>query len=149
MTSVVTYPAQKDTFRGNRKSIYYSIREQNPILNTLTGVSIIVKRLHYARVKVEFDELKEKWLKDIMFTSNYSEIINHYAYRQIISLGFDAIPFIVSDLKENNNHWFHALNKITGSNPIKEESRGNALKMKKDWLDFLSEKYDGIENIAY
>jgi hypothetical protein len=38
----------------------------------------------------------------------------HPKYRQIVSLGWDVVPFLVLDLQRNRRYWLPALQEITG-----------------------------------
>ncbi len=85
-------------------------------------------------IKKEFLIFKDSWLNEIMLSSNTSDIINNKHYYSIIKLGKDVIPYILEDLRQNNNHWFSALTKITGDNPVPVEHLGNISKMTNDWI---------------
>jgi len=45
----------------------------------------------------------------------------HPAYQQIIALGPPVIPLILRELRERPDHWFWALNAITGEDPVGPE----------------------------
>ncbi len=99
--------------------------------------SITAKEVLEVQLKLHFDQLKKKWLDETMFYSNPNKIYQNPNYLKIISLGKGAIPLILEDWKTSNNHWFHALNVITGENPVKPENRGRIKLMKKDWIEFI------------
>lgn len=84
-----------------------------------------------------FNELREKWLKDTEFspTPHKSKYLEH-----IISYGEDMLPYIIEDLKKEPQHWFYALEKITGRNPVKDSDSGDILKMTEQWINW----YDNI-----
>jgi hypothetical protein len=44
---------------------------------------------------------------------------SHPAYRKIIEMGRPAIPLILRELKQRPDHWFLALNAITGEDPVR------------------------------
>ena len=73
-------------------------------------------------------------------TSNGDEIVRHPAYRQIIGLGKQVVPFILIKLQEDPQHLFHALFKITGENPIPPSHAGQLGKMTADWLEWGRKK---------
>lgn len=81
-----------------------------------------------------FMELKREWVEQTMFSSSITEIVEHSAYQQIISMGDSALPLIFSELRRDPDHWFVALQKITNENPVKPENKGNMKKMTEDWL---------------
>ena len=43
--------------------------------------------------------------------------VAHWAYQRIIGMGQPALPLILHDLDERPDHWFWALNAITGIDP--------------------------------
>ena len=54
-------------------------------------------------------------------------------------MGRDVVPYIIDDLSKTQNHWFYALTKITGNNPITDNHAGNVELMTKDWLKWANE----------
>jgi len=52
-------------------------------------------------------------------------------------MGDVAIPLILAELRSEGDepdHWFWALHAITDTDPVKEEDRGNIVKMGAAWL---------------
>lgn len=84
----------------------------------------------------KFIKLRDQWKNETMFSSSGTEIISNGAYKKIIKIGVGAISWIIRDLDKTNDHWFYALEKITGNNPIKEENVGAVEKMKTDWVEW-------------
>lgn len=107
--------------------------------NTFIGASIYVKTSYVKSLKYQFDTLKSIWLNETLFSSSTTEINNNRAYRAIIDLGRDVIPFIIDDLRIMDNHWFYALEILAGVNPVKNENIGNIPAMKKDWLQWAED----------
>ena len=100
------------------------------------GRSVSIPEMYKKHLKKRFDFFYSIWQSETMFSSSISEITNNNAYRSIINLGEDIIPFIIQDLKINDNHWFYALEALTGMNPIKNEHKGIVPLMKADWLEW-------------
>jgi hypothetical protein len=90
-------------------------------------------------VKKSFDLYNSVWKNETLFSSSISEIVNNSAYRAIIDLGKRALPYIFEDLKTSDNHWFYALESVTGQNPIRESHRGILPLMKQDWIQWAIE----------
>lgn len=71
----------------------------------------------------KFQRLADRWHNE---TGHYSLMFKramHPAYQQIIGMGKDAIPLILSDLRERpTGHWFWALGAITGEDPTLGEA---------------------------
>ena len=106
--------------------------------NNYIGTSITVSRKFENMNFRKFLELKDKWKSETLFTSSGSAIISNAAYQNIIGLGIMAVPWIIREMKKNDDHWFYALEKITGENPIKIEHIGKIDAMKQDWINWAS-----------
>ncbi len=55
-------------------------------------------------------------------------------------MGQPIVPFILIKLREDPQHLFYALFKITGENPVQPKNVGKLTKMKEDWLDWGATK---------
>ncbi len=109
--------------------------------NRYIGTSIIVSRKVEQSTFRKFLRLKNKWKIETLFSSSGTDIISNSAYQNIIELGLMAVPWIIREMKKSDEHWFYALEKITGENPIKEENIGKIDEMKNDWINWAS-KYE-------
>lgn len=109
-------------------------------MNAYVGQSIFISNKIEAEKFRKFLELRDKWKDETLFVSSGSIIISNSAYREIINIGKIAIPWIVRELKRSDDHWFYALEVITGENPIKDENVGIVKNMKADWLTWASQK---------
>jgi hypothetical protein len=103
------------------------------------GQSVFVQEMYKQQLKKRFDFYNSIWKNETIFSSSISEITNNSAYRSIIGLGQEVLPFIIDDLKTNDNHWFYALEALTGQNPIKENHKGIVPLMKNDWIEWAKE----------
>ena len=103
-------------------------------ISAFKGNSIIIADYYEHAQYRNFLRLKEQWLKETMFTSSSTVIYNNNAYKKIIDFGAKSIPWIIRDLKKTNAHWFNALFKITGEDPINPEHAGMVAKMAEDWV---------------
>lgn len=84
----------------------------------------------------KFELLALTWQRDTSLDSFASDIASHPAYQQIVGMGQQALPLIFEKMQKQPQHWFPALQAITGINPIKKENRGNIAAMTQDWLDW-------------
>jgi hypothetical protein len=50
--------------------------------------------------------------------SSVTKMVSHPSYRRIIGLGRPALPFLFRELEREADHWFVALNAITGADPV-------------------------------
>jgi len=100
------------------------------------GNSILLSKKMQEQTFKQFIHLKNKWKDEVSFLSDSSKIESNKAYKEIISFGPIAVPWIIHELKKRNDHWFYALEKITGVNPIKATNRGKVQEMKMDWIEW-------------
>lgn len=112
-----------------------SINFSNAV-SAYVGTSIFISKKIEEQEFKEFIQLKDKWKEETLFSSSGTEIISNSAYKKIISMGKPALPWIFRELKKSNDHWFYALEKITGENPISIEHIGIIEKMKEDWISW-------------
>lgn len=108
-------------------------------MHGIIGMSVCMKHYYDNAVQRKFWEFKTKWKEETMLHSNSNEIIGNENYWKIINLGVDVLPYIFEDLAETHDHWFIALQEITGKNPVKPNNRGNVVAMTRDWLDWANE----------
>ena len=60
-----------------------------------------------------FRELVHMWKMETWHRSPLARRISHPAYLKIIGLGSQAIPWILQELKQEQDYWFAALEAIT------------------------------------
>jgi hypothetical protein len=72
-------------------------------------------------VENQFKELAARWYKETRHISSLTKIILNPAYQRIIGLGPMAVRFILRELEQRPNHWFWALESITGENPVQPD----------------------------
>ncbi len=88
----------------------------------------------------KFDLLAKKWLSETSLCSDSTQMSIHPAYQQIIGMGTLALPFIFRELEQRPNHWFWALQAITGENPVGDEQRGDIVLMSAAWLTWARDR---------
>lgn len=86
----------------------------------------------------KFHSLAAAWRRETALQSSVTAIAMHPAYQQIIGLGERALPFIFQELCHEPDHWFWALQAITGENPVPEGHVGDLEAMANDWLSWAS-----------
>ena len=60
---------------------------------------------------------------------------------KIVNLGNPVLPLIFRELETSDNtDWHHALEIITGANPVTEDMRGKRGAAKKAWLAWAREQ---------
>ena len=123
------------TEEANVLSINYS-----NALSTYIGHSMFISKKLEEKEFRRFLTLKNQWKEETLFVSSGTVLISNSAYKEIINIGYTAIPWIIREMRKNNDHWFYALEKITGVNPIKKKNLGIVENMKQDWIDWASNK---------
>lgn len=81
-----------------------------------------------------FRELVCRWKEERGPTSSIGKMATHPAYREIVNMGTEAVPLLLSELERQPDHWFMALSEITGVDPVPNESFGRLQEMTLAWL---------------
>ena len=88
---------------------------------------------------LKFQNLVRVWRSERRAMPWITEMAVCPAYQSIIAMGPIAIPFILAQLESEGDepdHWFWALRVLTGANPVKDEERGNIVKMAEAWFSW-------------
>jgi hypothetical protein len=84
-----------------------------------------------------FADLAGQWRDETAHLSDDAVASAHPNYRALIALGKRVIPFMLGELQgDNPEHWFDALEQITGENPVRPEQRGNIHQMAAAWIEW-------------
>lgn len=67
----------------------------------------------------QFRELAETWRQETGFFSFMQQRVLHPAYQRIVGMGWAAVPLILQELERQPDHWFWALQAITGEEPAR------------------------------
>lgn len=89
-----------------------------------------------AEIEVTFLELAEQWRRETGMMSLITKMSMHPAYQRIIGMGQAVVPLILRELEQEPDHWFWALQAITGANPVKSEQRGRLKQMAEAWIQW-------------
>ncbi len=77
-----------------------------------------------------------EWKSQAEFLASPTKIAELPAYQAIIAVGSAAVPLILGELRREPDHWFVALKRITGADPVPEDARGDIDRMAQAWLDW-------------
>ncbi len=83
-----------------------------------------------------FQALKDDWKSRTRHLSNVAQIALVFSYQQIIGMGPQAVPLILAELQHEPDHWFWALEAITGENPVPKQYAGDIEASASAWLDW-------------
>ena len=86
--------------------------------------------------KWEFEILADEWIRERPRRADVAAMAKHPAYQQIIEMGDPAVGWLLGKLAEKPDHWFPALNRITGATPVPEQSQGKLEAMTEAWLSW-------------
>ncbi len=89
----------------------------------------------------KFHRLADKWREESRFMSSTEDMAQLESYQSIIRMGRNAVPFILKELVREPDHWFIALEQITGANPVIAEDRGFVARMADAWLGWSRERH--------
>ncbi|BAZ13233.1 hypothetical protein NIES4071_50720 [Calothrix sp. NIES-4071] len=89
-----------------------------------------------SEVAKKFYTLASQWESEVEGMSSTTQMSQHPAYQEIISMGNKIVPLLLKELKNNPLYWLSALSQITGENPIKPEQRGKIKQMAEAWLEW-------------
>ena len=84
----------------------------------------------------EFERLADEWERARPRGVDIEQMTAHPAYQQIIDMGTPAVPWLLRRLEQRPGHWFAALNRITGAQPVPPESLGRFKEMTVAWLEW-------------
>ncbi len=93
---------------------------------------------------VKFQSLAAEWRQQSAAMSSITAMAMLRPYQQIMSMGADAIPFILTELRaegDDPDQWFWALSTIAEANrlnppQIRAEDQGDYQKMAQTWLEW-------------
>ena len=89
-----------------------------------------------ADLRDRFEQLRDEWKSESRYLSNTAQIAMLWSYQQIIGMGLAVVPLILAELRRETDHWFWALEAISGENPVRPEAAGDVEQMAKAWLDW-------------
>ena len=83
-----------------------------------------------------FNALAADWKSRTRHLSNVAQISLVSPYQQIIGMGPVALPLILAELQRETDHWFWALEAITGENPVPESDLGDMAASARAWTEW-------------
>ncbi len=85
-------------------------------------------------VEDRFRALASIWKAETRLQSSITKIATHPACQQIIGMGPAVVPLLLRSLREDPDHWFWALQAITGVDPVPPSHAGHIDEMAEAWL---------------
>lgn len=81
-----------------------------------------------------FRRLVTAWKEKSGYLSNSAQMAVIPEYQRIIGLGPAALPLILEELRRETDHWFWALEAISGEDPTSPEDRGYVQRLADAWI---------------
>jgi hypothetical protein len=86
------------------------------------------------KIEAKFRRLASEWSESVRSVSSITAIINNPKYREIVSLGWDIVPYLLREVQERRGFWFPALAEITTIRPYDPRDAGNNKRMTEAWV---------------
>jgi hypothetical protein len=118
---------------SNVRIIITVLAEENMLQNA--GESLTTPVLN-SDLEATFSQLSQQWRQETGMLSVVSKMVIHPSYQRIIGMGQPVIPLIFRELEREPDHWFWALQSITGANPVSVDRQGNITQMAAAWLEW-------------
>jgi len=91
-------------------------------------------------VEQRVGQLLATWREQTGFLSSSSALVAHPAYRELITLGTAALPFLFRDMEQTfDGHLSSALVAITGAQPVLSGDGGKIRLVAERWLSWARE----------
>lgn len=99
--------------------LYSAVDDHSGIFSIITDPSMFesVKKadsenFKFYSSKLRFQSLYETWKKETRFLSSVQDIVNHEAFKAIVAMDTDAVPFIINEISNTPSTLVWALNYI-------------------------------------
>jgi PHD/YefM family antitoxin component YafN of YafNO toxin-antitoxin module len=103
---------------------YEAVREALEDERRQRAIRAVALRNAADRLDEEFGRLAAEWKSQSEFLPSPTAIAGLPAYQAIIRMGQAAVPLILGELRREPDHWFVALKRITGEDPVPKDARG-------------------------
>ena len=110
-----------------------AVREQFKIVRRTLSEPISLDRNF---LKEQFNGLVGTWKEKTRFMSDPVQMTRLDEYQRIMELGKNAVPLLLRELRRRPDHWFLALEELTGENPVHPEHAGFIRAMTDDWVQW-------------
>ena len=94
------------------------------------------KQLSEAEIHERFRRLATDWKEKSHYLSNTAQMAMLKPYQRIIGMGEAVVPLILEELRREPDHWFWALEAITGENPVPAENAGSVPLTAQAWIEW-------------
>jgi len=123
--------------REQKRAQWDTDKAREKLLDLMQSVVAEMRDDHFLAaetVSVRFHRLANEWSANTMHISSASDLINDKRYQEIIDLGWDVVPYLLTDLQQNKRFWFPALAAITGVRPFDPSDTNSPRRMTEAWV---------------
>lgn len=83
-----------------------------------------------------FHRLANEWREQAGYLSDSRRKAMLPSYQAIIGMGLPVLPLILEELQRESNHWYWALEAITGEDPVPADVNGDMRRIREAWLEW-------------
>jgi hypothetical protein len=139
VTSVEGYSSDQYSVRVQRLVSYGVVAFDVPAWSITSAVDLPAVPISKTTASdyLRFRALRDNWYTERGVTSSITVMVMCPAYLAIIGMGERAVPLILQQLRQESDdpdHWFIALEAITGVNPVRPEAFGDTVAMAEAWF---------------
>jgi hypothetical protein len=102
-------------------------------MSALTAPPQLAERLTTAE---RFHRLAAEWKQQSGYLSDSRKMAMLRPYQAIIGMGLPVLPLILEELRRESDHWYWALEAITGENPAPADADGDMRRIREAWLEW-------------
>jgi hypothetical protein len=102
-------------------------------MSALTAPQQLAERLITAE---RFHRLAAEWRAQAGYLSDSRRMAMLRPYQEIIGMGLPVVPLILEELRVESDHWYWALEAITGENPVPSDVDGDMRRIREAWLEW-------------
>jgi len=134
ITAIKLDQTVKDNYNGPPYSIVEEVMDEYDMPACFT--------IEEASVEVKFNFYRLMWKSETLAYSSITMMEENPYYKKIISLGIDAVPLMIDELRTYSPvFWFGAIDAITGEHlNIPEKTRGKIFEIAKIYVDWWDAK---------
>jgi hypothetical protein len=102
-------------------------------MSALTAPQQLAERLLTSE---RFHRLAAEWKTQSLYLSDSRRMAMLPSYQAIIGMGLPVVPLILEELRAESDHWYWALEAITGEDPVPADVDGNMSLIREAWLNW-------------
>ena len=122
-----------DQLKAEMEAFKEEITQQKEKLKELAAI-LLAREEPCSVTRERFRNLVAAWKSSRGHSSKTEELVMHTTYQRIIGMGEDAVPLLLTEMRERPDHWDWALTAITGCDPVPETAWGKLREIATAWV---------------